>query len=247
MFQKRFKKAETLVEILIALFVISITTGAASVMIVSSLRSNAEQKDEIIAINLAREGLEAVQNIRDTNWLICRNTDQQTLLSYNINKIADCYDSNHPKFSATLTHFRVGTDLAFDSAASDGFGASLAWMLQSITNNVALNLDNVNNSNDFYRLDIIDRFASLDSDGDGNQNNDLDIYTHTDYPAGNPTDKGTRGTKIIESKFHRMVQVQALNNATNTGTELQVVVTVQWKAGNATRQVSLQTTLANYK
>lgn len=63
------KKAFSLIEVLIAIFIISIgITGAVS-LISYSISAVAISKSQIITANLAQEGLEIVRNIRDSNWL----------------------------------------------------------------------------------------------------------------------------------------------------------------------------------
>ena len=61
--------AETLAEVLIALIVISVGAGGALTLVVTSMRANTEVKERLMAYNLAREGVEAVRTIRDSNWL----------------------------------------------------------------------------------------------------------------------------------------------------------------------------------
>ncbi|MFA5828875.1 MAG: hypothetical protein WC843_00040 [Candidatus Gracilibacteria bacterium] len=67
----RFTKrpAESLIEVVIAIFVVSLAAGTASTLIVSALQSNSFSRDNLIALNLADEGLEAMRDIRDINWL----------------------------------------------------------------------------------------------------------------------------------------------------------------------------------
>jgi len=57
-------------EVVISIFIFSIGLVATGSLIVSSLNVNMMSRDRIIALNLAREGIEAVRNMRDTNWLI---------------------------------------------------------------------------------------------------------------------------------------------------------------------------------
>lgn len=61
--------AETLAEVIIALVVIGMIGVAATGFVVSTMRANLEAKERVIAYNLAREGVESVRNLRDTNWL----------------------------------------------------------------------------------------------------------------------------------------------------------------------------------
>lgn len=70
MFAKiKSRKGETLVEVLVAL--VLLVVGALSALRLLGLAgiNNQITKERVIATNLAREGLEAVRNIRDTNWL----------------------------------------------------------------------------------------------------------------------------------------------------------------------------------
>ncbi|MCK5472059.1 hypothetical protein KAI54_02630 [Candidatus Gracilibacteria bacterium] len=70
MFTKiKSRKGETLVEVSVAL--VLLVVGALSALRLLGLAgiSNQITKERVIATNLAREGLEAVRNIRDTNWL----------------------------------------------------------------------------------------------------------------------------------------------------------------------------------
>jgi type II secretory pathway pseudopilin PulG len=64
------KKGFTLVEVLISLSVLIMVVVSATGLLVSSIRTNADNIDVIIAYGLAQEGLEAVRNIRDSNWLL---------------------------------------------------------------------------------------------------------------------------------------------------------------------------------
>lgn len=65
----RQKRGETILEVIIALFVIVLGSGAATVLIVSAIQANTFSKDNLVALNLAVESVEAMRNIRDSNWL----------------------------------------------------------------------------------------------------------------------------------------------------------------------------------
>lgn len=62
-------KAESLIETIIAVFILATGATAAFAFLVSSLRMTENIENRIIAINLAREGIEAVRTIRDSNWI----------------------------------------------------------------------------------------------------------------------------------------------------------------------------------
>jgi hypothetical protein len=64
------RKGETLIEVIAALTALVIAGLAAVTVVISVLSSTAISKEFLIAQNLAREGIEGVTNIRDTNWLL---------------------------------------------------------------------------------------------------------------------------------------------------------------------------------
>lgn len=61
--------AETLAEVLIALIVLAVGGGGALTLVAMSISNNEEAEERLMAYNFAREGVEAMRNIRDTNWL----------------------------------------------------------------------------------------------------------------------------------------------------------------------------------
>jgi hypothetical protein len=60
---------QTLIELLIASAVIATGLFAASTLVFSNLRLSDRDADEIVAVNLAREGVELAKGRRDANWL----------------------------------------------------------------------------------------------------------------------------------------------------------------------------------
>lgn len=62
-------KAFTLIEVIIAIAVITAALMSSMALITFSVSSIRVSKSKIIATNLAQEGLEIVRNIRDSNWL----------------------------------------------------------------------------------------------------------------------------------------------------------------------------------
>jgi len=65
----RNNKGETLAETIIALSILAIGITVASTIIINSMRNLTNAKNRVTAVNIAREGIEAIRNIRDTNWL----------------------------------------------------------------------------------------------------------------------------------------------------------------------------------
>ncbi len=71
---KLFKKSwaesgESLIETVVSIAVLAMGGLGATAIIFSSLIAGGVSRDRVIATNLAREGIEVVRSIRDTNWL----------------------------------------------------------------------------------------------------------------------------------------------------------------------------------
>lgn len=59
----------TLIETLVALILVTIAMGPVFILATSSVNVASRIEHNLIAANLAQEGIEVVRNIRDTNWL----------------------------------------------------------------------------------------------------------------------------------------------------------------------------------
>ncbi len=66
---QKIKKASLIADVMVSIFILSVGITASATIIMNSLQQNAINKNRIIALNLAREGIEAVRILRDTNWL----------------------------------------------------------------------------------------------------------------------------------------------------------------------------------
>ena len=76
----KYSQGQTMIETLVAIFILVMGITAAIGLAIYALATSSNVTKQIIAVGLARQGLEAVKNMRDTNWL------QQTSLDTN------CYD-----------------------------------------------------------------------------------------------------------------------------------------------------------
>ncbi len=66
---KKLLNGQTLIELLIASGVIAGGLFASVTLIFSNLRLSDRDSDSVVAINLAREGIEQARELRDSNWL----------------------------------------------------------------------------------------------------------------------------------------------------------------------------------
>lgn len=112
-FLNRFKetKAFTLVEGLIAVFILIVGAGAAFFLITQTLSTASLIRDRFIAAYLAQEGIEIVKNIRDSNWLAYQNWNSGLSPA---NWQADYNDLNLSPFS--------GTPLNIENSGFYGYG-----------------------------------------------------------------------------------------------------------------------------
>ncbi|MFA5029200.1 MAG: prepilin-type N-terminal cleavage/methylation domain-containing protein [Patescibacteria group bacterium] len=60
---------QSLLELIVAMAIINVGLFAVWALFLSNFSGEQEAKARIVGVNLAREGVEAVKNIRDSNWL----------------------------------------------------------------------------------------------------------------------------------------------------------------------------------
>lgn len=65
---RKEKQAFTLVEIIVILFIISVGLLGVLSLVIQNIQSQVVNKNNIIAYQLAQEGIELVRKTRDTNW-----------------------------------------------------------------------------------------------------------------------------------------------------------------------------------
>jgi type II secretory pathway pseudopilin PulG len=95
------RRAESLVESVIAITVITLSTTAALVLIQTSIRGNRVIGEKVVALNLALEGIEAVKNIRDTNYLNFASDPENCWDVIDATSVSEC--------STTADHMEEGT------------------------------------------------------------------------------------------------------------------------------------------
>ena len=65
----RFQRAFSIVEVLATMVILTLGIIGTYGFIASAQKTSVSTENRILAINIAREGIEAVENIRNTNWL----------------------------------------------------------------------------------------------------------------------------------------------------------------------------------
>jgi type II secretory pathway pseudopilin PulG len=156
-FLKTKYSGQTLIETLVALFILIMGISAAVGMAIYAFGTSSAVVKQIVATGLAREGVEAVRNMRDTNWL------KQTTIDTDCYNYADTAANNANCFKGWMNQFYcidptsnngncngVGATtmayfLGFDASAKD------PWFLTKEATNYGLNFDpNNSGTGGFY-------------------------------------------------------------------------------------------------
>ena len=72
----------SLIELIISLAVFTIGVLGTLNLAFSNVRDSRDNLDKIIAVNLAREGIELIRNVRDSNWLKVEANEKDSLGAY---------------------------------------------------------------------------------------------------------------------------------------------------------------------
>ncbi len=229
--KKLNKKGETLIEVLIALFVVTLGATTATSLIVTALRSNQFNKDSLIALNLAQEGLEFMRNLRDSNWL---RFSANTQGCWNMKPgVETCKDSD----MLEENNDQNGYTLGWDADQIDGF------FLEKLDTKLNLK-DGIDEDEKKYRLNqyVIDEDT-------GN------FFTGSSFIGsdGNPL------TADAVTKFYRMIEIDYktisasapwnISPAASAQVADMMVVTstIYWMEGGAQHEVKLSSALTRYK
>lgn len=115
----------TLLEMLLALSVLSVGVMAAFTLSTANLNTVKANGQRILAANLAREGVEVIRNIRDSNWL-------------KIQANADCggtlctWDQNLDQGTSTIAYDKIdlGTNIPAGKTIEDCFADTTCMILE---------------------------------------------------------------------------------------------------------------------
>lgn len=127
------QSGQTLVETMVAALVLVIGIGAAVSLAVYGLSATAGVSKQLVGVGLAREGIEAVKNMRDTNWL--RDSLETTCWNFYTNSAdARCYtnwlSSHYAIDPGTTATYALG----FDANVSE----EMYWQLFSTNSRFGL-------------------------------------------------------------------------------------------------------------
>ncbi len=104
-FLSRFssRRAESMIETLVAITVIVIATTAALSVMRTALAGNQVIEKKVVALNLAEEVFEALRNIRDTNYLLYASDPDNCWNQINISDVSECTVSGNSIRASTTS------------------------------------------------------------------------------------------------------------------------------------------------
>jgi type II secretory pathway pseudopilin PulG len=236
------RRGETLLEVIVALLVLTIGSATATSLIVTSIRANQFNKDSLIALNLAQEGLEYMRNLRDTNWIKFSANNKGC---WNMKPaVASCTAAGHIDEAVTDGGYALG----FENI--DKIGSKI---------NTVLNLsDGLSPTETAYAINYYDIDTAVDSDGldrNNNGNNNDDDLDYMGSFFANPGPALPVGT----TRFYRSISIEyktigsgpgwSLNGPTTPDAADLMLVTskVEWADGSIIHNVKLTSALASYK
>jgi type II secretory pathway pseudopilin PulG len=116
---KKHQTGQSLLEMVFAIGILLLVVAAILALTTSGVIGQKESESQIIANNLAREGIEAVRNIRDSNWLAGDNWDKG-LVDQTYNTAIALFSPNSSwQLSFISADMISGQDLLYIS--SDGY------------------------------------------------------------------------------------------------------------------------------
>ena len=256
----RNKKAFTLIEVLIAVAVLSIVLLAATSSLVTIIRTNADNRNTIIAYGLAQEGVEAIRNIRDSDWLLGSDFRKKGVIGsnniiwgatlpaeketkyysvdYNINVVKQ--NNNMTMLNSTAAPWKLSSLPCDDSDQCATLNETLLYTPKK----------QITNSREDGLLPTFENFS---------QSENLKVHAQKQFDLlnGKSVDNyytHSSSSDKQQSLFHRFIKIQEIPHKIGTATkELDVIKkylvesSVYWQDEGVVRKVVLSTEITDWK
>jgi prepilin-type N-terminal cleavage/methylation domain-containing protein len=216
------KKGFSLIEVMVAMSVIVLVVFSATNLLVSIIRSNTSNINTLVAYGLAQEGVEAVRNIRDSDWLLGASFQGVIGSRSSYRPWVEELPSAFNKPSYYKIDFN---NLGDESQPSGLVGAAnlhsyAPWVLESISDNVDPAISDVT------------KLFKKEYTGSGGE---------TRYTYDNPTGS-------VETPYHRYLEITRKQYLSEeTVKKYRVVSVVAWQEFGRDRQVRIDTELTDWK
>ncbi|MBI2463363.1 hypothetical protein HYV57_00200 [Candidatus Peregrinibacteria bacterium] len=242
------KSGISLLEVIIAVFIVVIAAIAATAIITSSFQINRISKNKMIAANLAREGIEGVRNIRDSNWLRYSSIRDE------------CWNfMENPEAATPVYSCTSGNKIGHQKYYALQFGRydqknstipyTYKWYLSEITElTLIYPLENISKSEldtSPYKLKLRDLLRGNDGNGDGNTMNDIDESVFA------ATSSGISDQDSIPTTFYRQIYVEYIDTDGNgtpdaNDSGMKVTSRVVWFEKGNPKTIKLVSQITNY-
>lgn len=215
------KKGESLIEVIISLFILVMAGMAITTLIILSMQATYAGKQRMIAANLAREGIKTVANIVSTNWLR--------------------FPANQPKCWNILDENVANVDGCDANEINSDEHYVLNW--------VAPDSQVFNNNNSYFKWKLETAQASENAELELKSENKTAMANYCLYPLGVPETR--KGLLIQNksgadcSGFYRQITVEYDGTDPDHEMSMDVVSKVQWLRGSQTKTVKAKATLYN--
>ena len=243
-------------ETLIAMGILLAGIMMASTIMSSSIRNINSSKNRVVAVNIAKEGLEAIRNIRDTNWL-----------KFN-SKRRECWNHDPANLTCDGTEAIPAGDYIVYKQPIDENDLSLGWKwrLEDIRENERATPPGTGNPNEVYyntaeekayiwdgtqwvdlaHLYLVDLDPLADTDGDHDYENDPDTYNHALVEEDNALGKAL----AKKTAFRRQITIAYLDDDGGVGTptdnRMSVRSKVTWQESKNEFSTDLATHLSDH-
>ncbi len=228
-FKFRFSKqsGETLIEVILAVVILVFVLTGTYTVLNQAVNENVNVKNRVVALNIAREGIEAVRNIRDTNWLQYSGDRRNQWL---------CIASDTNGCTEQLS---TSSDPYYTVDNVNG-----VYVLNAVGSAVELDISSVQDFSSFllYEDSVNSRLTHDDNSGN---NPETIFYRQIELRVQRPFEGTSLDTNPSTSSDDDPNDL-CDSSSTCADAKLQVISRVAWDEGVGTEEVVLETQLFDY-
>ena len=163
-------RAETILEVLVGIVILTVVLTGAFAILSRAVRSNINVKNRVIALNIVRDGIEGVRNIRDTNWLKYSGSKRENWL---------CVDDLTPCTKISNGFYTIDFD-----------GDTGEYLLEDVVSAEELDLEGSSAGAESFRLyeDLTSTDGRVTHNDDFGTNPETVFYRQIELEIGDPFD-----------------------------------------------------------
>ena len=213
------KRAETLLEVVMALFIVGVGVTTSSAVLNRTLNVTASNQLWLQAAFFAKEGLESVRNIRDTNWIkfapeecwkatetanLCDPATSPMMADSsspdNYYTIFFDYVDFTPQLNGPIVTANEFTNSAILSRLPNVYSIHKKFLNPSTEENPVFGEDVSGSENTMFYRQIRIQFDEIDLDGDGIYEEVLEVTSSVKWPYRNKVNTYTISSVLYDFK-----------------------------------------------